>query len=65
MDVNLNPRAAPSEGLTDGSGMEEDFAMSRRCELTAKGPELSQKALLLKKAIEKKIAEGAPVAAAS
>ena len=26
MDVNLNPRAAPSKGLTDGSGMEEDFA---------------------------------------
>lgn len=25
MDVNLNPRAAPLQGLTDGSGMEEDF----------------------------------------
>src|SRR6187402_1128033 len=43
MDVNLNPRAAPSKGLTDGSGMEEDFAMSRRCELTAKGPMVGHK----------------------
>ena len=33
--------------------------------LKAKGTELSPKALLLKKAIEKKIAEGAPAAAAS
>jgi large subunit ribosomal protein L28 len=28
---------------TDGSGMEEDFAMSRRCELTAKGPQVGHK----------------------
>jgi large subunit ribosomal protein L28 len=33
--------------------------------IKAKGDDLSPKALLLKKAIEKKIAEGAPVAAAS
>ena len=127
MDVILNPRAASSTGIR-APGMEVDFAMSRRCELTAKGPmvghkvshsniqtkrrflpnlcnvtfisdalgrnvrlrvstnaiksvdhrggfdaflikakaiELSPKALLLKKAIEKKIAAAAPGAQAS
>ena len=42
MDMILNPRAALMTG-PDGSGMEEDFAMSRRCELTAKGPLVGHK----------------------
>jgi large subunit ribosomal protein L28 len=42
MDMFLNPRTAPNRG-TDASGMEEDFAMSRRCELTAKGPQVGHK----------------------
>jgi large subunit ribosomal protein L28 len=37
MDGN-NPRAGPR-----GSGRHKDFAMSRRCELTAKGPQVGHK----------------------
>jgi large subunit ribosomal protein L28 len=42
MDMNLDPRAAAKARLP-GAGMEEDFAMSRRCELTAKGPLVGHK----------------------
>src|SRR5882757_1228544 len=42
MNVNLNPAAAPREGRK--GGMAEDFPnMSRRCELTAKGPQVGHK----------------------
>jgi large subunit ribosomal protein L28 len=42
MDLILNPRAAPQSGQQ--AGMAEDFAkMSRRCELTAKGPQVGHK----------------------
>jgi large subunit ribosomal protein L28 len=43
MDVNLNPRAVPQQGfgwVGDGRGFSE---MSRRCELTAKGPMVGHK----------------------
>ena len=44
MDVNLNPCAALPLGRATGTGMAEDFAtMSRRCELTAKGPQVGHK----------------------
>jgi large subunit ribosomal protein L28 len=42
MDMNLNPRAAAKARLQE-AGMDEDFAMSRRCELTAKGPLVGHK----------------------
>ena len=38
----LNPRGARNRASQD-AGMEEDFAMSRRCELTAKGPLVGHK----------------------
>ena len=37
----LDPRAALY--VLPGAGMEEDFSMSRRCELTAKGPLVGHK----------------------
>ena len=40
MDVIYNPRAAQ---VRRQPGMDEDFAMSRRCELTAKGPMVGHK----------------------
>jgi large subunit ribosomal protein L28 len=43
MDVNLDPCAGP-DGPEWLAGMEEDFRkMSRRCELTAKGPQVGHK----------------------
>src|SRR5438445_10727932 len=43
MDVILNPRAALKR-FSEVPGMEEDFSeMSRRCELTAKGPQVGHK----------------------
>ena len=41
MDMILDPRAALD--VLPGAGMEEDFSMSRRCELTAKGPLVGHK----------------------
>ena len=42
MDAILDPRAHRVTSLPM-AGMEEDFAMSRRCELTAKGPQVGHK----------------------
>jgi len=42
MDAILDPRAHRVTRLPM-AGMEEDFAMSRRCELTAKGPQTGHK----------------------
>ena len=41
MDAILDPRSR--EMRLPMAGMEEDFAMSRRCELTAKGPQTGHK----------------------
>jgi large subunit ribosomal protein L28 len=42
MDAILDPRAA-LRVRCPMAGMEEDFAMSRKCELTAKGPQVGHK----------------------
>lgn len=40
--MNFDPCGRPITGC-ELAGMEEDFAMSRRCELTAKGPQVGHK----------------------